>query len=659
MIDFVFTIDYEIYGNGAGALDELVYEPARRLKQLFQDYQARFVTFVEIAEFDKIEAYGTDSAIDLVKQQIMEFHRDGFEIGLHLHPQWSNARYENGMWSLDLSEYNLCTLAKARITEIVDASITYLRHVVDEPQFTPLSFRGGNWLFQPTQTAASVLNERGIKIDSSVFKGGLQRNYSLDYRRAVKNGYYWPFSSDVNEPDPKGTWFEVPIYTEMVPPWRMATSKRMAYATQYVIAGRSAKQKLTSAFDYLRFRYPLKLDYCRMTLTEMTSMVDRIIQEDQREPESYKPIVAIGHTKDLTDFSSVDSFLAYLRTKKIEIHTFEAVYPKILQMKAQADCVGSSYGESKVARHSSMVAPGESGKAKAANLKYVLITPARNEAAFIEKTIQSVVAQTNLPLKWVIVSDGSTDDTDEIVKRYAAEHPWIELIRMPERRERHFAGKIHAFNAGYARVADLDYDVVGNLDGDTSFDEDYFDFLLKKFVDNPRLGVAGTPFREESFQYDFSFTSIEHVSGACQLFRRECFEDVGGYLPIKTGGVDLVAVITARMKGWQTRSFLEKPYFHHRKISSAKHGALGIAYNAGRTDYTHGSSPVWQFFRCIYQMSRPPIVVGGVLCFAGFFWALATRAEKVVTPDFARFRRVEQMRRLSGLVNNALTLRHP
>src|SRR5881397_3520186 len=110
--------------------------------------------------------------------------------------------------------------------------------------------------------------------------------------------------------------------------------------------------------------------------------------------------------------------------------------------------------------------------------KYVLITPARNEAQFIELTIKSVIAQTVLPLKWVIVNDGSTDGTDEIVKKYAASLPWIELVRMPERRERHFAGKVHAFNAGYAKVRDLDYGVIGNLDGDVSFDEDYFEFLL-------------------------------------------------------------------------------------------------------------------------------------------------------------------------------------
>ncbi len=279
-------------------------------------------------------------------------------------------------------------------------------------------------------------------------------------------------------------------------------------------------------------------------------------------------------------------------------------------------------------------------------LTYVLITPARNEATFIEKTIQSMIAQTHRPLKWVIVNDGSTDGTDEIVKKYTAECPWIELVRMPERRERHFAGKVYAFDAGRARVADLDYDVIGNLDGDTSFENDYFEFLLSKFAENPELGVAGTPFREGTLQYDYRFTSIEHVSGQIQMFRRKCFEDIGGYVPIKTGGIDLVAVITARMKGWQTRSFLEKTYDHNRKMSSANHSALGIAYNGGRTDYTHGCDPLWEVFRSMYQMTRPPILLGGALCLMGYLWAMVTRRERVVSHEMIRFRKMEQRRRL-------------
>ena len=181
-------------------------------------------------------------------------------------------------------------------------------------------------------------------------------------------------------------------------------------------------------------------------------------------------------------------------------------------------------------------------------LSYVLVTPAKNEEDFIELTIKSVIQQTVLPLKWVIVSDGSTDRTDEIVQRYATQYEWIELVRMPERTERHFAGKVGCFNAGYERVRQLNYDIVGSLDADLSFDEEYFEFLLEKFSADPQLGLGGTPFSEGGETYDYRFSSIEHVSGACQLFRRECFEAIGGYVPVKGGGIDVIAVLSARFK---------------------------------------------------------------------------------------------------------------
>jgi biofilm PGA synthesis N-glycosyltransferase PgaC len=277
---------------------------------------------------------------------------------------------------------------------------------------------------------------------------------------------------------------------------------------------------------------------------------------------------------------------------------------------------------------------------------YVLITPARNEAQFIEQTIKAVVAQTVKPLKWVVVSDGSTDGTDDIVARYAETYRWIELVRMPERQERHFAGKVHAFNAGYAKVKDVNFDVIGNLDGDVTFDPDYFAFLLPKFTENPRLGVAGTPFREGSFQYDFRFTSIEHVSGQCQLFRRACFEDVGGFVPREIGGVDLVAVVTARMKGWETRTFLEKPYIHYRQMGTAMASVWMVPFRIGLADYLLGSHPIWECARCVYQITRRPIFLGGALRLAGFTWAAMSRSRKQVADEFVRFRRKEQMRRL-------------
>jgi biofilm PGA synthesis N-glycosyltransferase PgaC len=279
-------------------------------------------------------------------------------------------------------------------------------------------------------------------------------------------------------------------------------------------------------------------------------------------------------------------------------------------------------------------------------LTLVLVTPARNEAALIESTIQAVVAQTVRPARWIIVSDGSTDGTDDIAKRYAAQHDWIEYLRMPERQERHFGGKAIAFKAGYERLQGLDYDVIGNLDADITLVEDQFAFLLEEFRQNPRLGVAGAPFREGSHQYDYRFTSIEHVSGACQLFRRECFEDVGGYKPVQVGGVDLIAVLTARMKGWQTRSFRERVCTHHRKMGSAERGILEIKFKGGMVDYQLGVHPLWEVCRTLYQTTRKPLIVGGALRFLGYFWAMACRKRKVIPPDVEAFRQREQMVRL-------------
>jgi hypothetical protein len=238
-----------------------------------------------------------------------------------------------------------------------------------------------------------------------------------------------------------------------------------------------------------------------------------------------------------------------------------------------------------------------------------------------------------------------------------AKEEWIELVQLPERQERHFAGKVNAFNAGYARVAGLNYDVIGNLDADITMDPDHFEFLLKKFAQYPGLGVAGTPFRECERQYDYRFTSIEHVSGASQLFRRECFEQIGGYVPIKIGGIDLVAVLTARMKGWQTRSFPEKYCVHHRKMGTANRNVMAACFKGGQGDYMLGMHPVWEIFRCIYQMTAPPILLGGCLRLVGFFWGMTTRVEKVVPDDLVKFRRAEQMRRLRDFIKRVITRR--
>jgi hypothetical protein len=212
------------------------------------------------------------------------------------------------------------------------------------------------------------------------------------------------------------------------------------------------------------------------------------------------------------------------------------------------------------------------------------VTPARNEARFIESTIQSVVAQTSRPLRWVIVSDGSTDGTDEIVSRYADLHDWIELLRMPERKERHFAGKAYAFRAGKGRTDDLSYDVIASLDADITFDSEYFSFLLGKLAVDPALGVVGTPYEEKSGEiFDYRFTSLDHVSGACQVFRRECYEAIGGL----------------HCRNLRADEGVEDPHVHRQGVPAPSHHGHSTG-QSGEGELQHRSDGL--------RNGKPPIV---------------------------------------------------
>ena len=284
-------------------------------------------------------------------------------------------------------------------------------------------------------------------------------------------------------------------------------------------------------------------------------------------------------------------------------------------------------------------------------LPYVLITPARNEARYIEKTLDSMVSQTVLPQKWVIVNDGSTDETSNIVSRYLDANPWIQLIDRPIRKERNFAAKVHAFNVGQEAVSSLDYEIIGNLDADVSLDPDHFEFLMQQFANDDQLGVAGTVFREEGYYSETdSFEGQNHVSGQCQIFRRKCFEDIGGYRPNEAGGIDWMAVTTARMKGWKTRSFREKCFFHYRSMGTAERSKLASSFSYGEKDYYLGGSPIWEIFRVAYRMVKKPYIVDGLAIGCGYCWAFVSRQKRPISRDLMRFHRKEQMQKLKFIL---------
>lgn len=321
MIECVFTLDYEIYGNGEGSLRDLVLDPTRRLAKLFQEFGAPFVVFAEAVEFARMEEVQSDPDTAGLRAQLRELRSAGHEIALHLHPWWANARYEDGHWRLDWRERSICTLEPDRVEAIVSKAIRYLRDGLGDPGFTPLSFRSGLWAMQPTPVIANVLARHGVRVDSSVFKGGRVYSLGLDYRPALGNDGFWRFGSDVNLPDPHGTLWEIPIHTQMVPFWRMLGRKRLKLQNKMRSAGQGTPLPRRWR-DFLRFCYPRKLDFCRMTFEEMRESMQIVLKGRREKREEHNLIVAIGHSKDFVDSDAIRRFLNFLQERSIPITTF-------------------------------------------------------------------------------------------------------------------------------------------------------------------------------------------------------------------------------------------------------------------------------------------------------------------------------------------------
>lgn len=283
-------------------------------------------------------------------------------------------------------------------------------------------------------------------------------------------------------------------------------------------------------------------------------------------------------------------------------------------------------------------------------MSYAILTAVKNEKDYIEFTLRSVVAQSVLPAAWIIVDDGSTDGTRETAEAYACRYPWIAIISQPAGEERSFWGKARAINRAFELVKGMPIDAVANLDGDVSLDSDHFEFLLHRLEADPRLGIVGTAYVEADYDSRKDrHRDASHVSGQCQLFRVQCFSEIGGYRPIPAGGIDWLAVNMARMRGWKTRSYSEKTFFHHKPMGTGLGGVLRARFRYGYRDYLFGSYPLWQLLRIAFQMTRRPVFVGGLMLGAGYVWGCISRPERPVDVELIRFRRREQLESLRSL----------
>jgi glycosyltransferase involved in cell wall biosynthesis len=253
-------------------------------------------------------------------------------------------------------------------------------------------------------------------------------------------------------------------------------------------------------------------------------------------------------------------------------------------------------------------------------VNYVIITPAKNEVEYIEKTIRSVVNQTVLPSEYIIVNDGSTDGTEKIIEKYQNEYPWIQRLDRPQGKHRPGDGVIEAFYEGYNAISVQDWQFLVKLDGDLQFEPDYFEQQIKRFSENEKLGItSGVTCHIKGNQLILDRMPEDHTRGAAKMYRKACWNDIGGLLQVL--GWDTFDELKAQVMGWKTQSFRDLPLIHFKPIGFKQKSILRRELKAG--ERYHYMGYFWLFFllKSIYRMLHKPFFIAGFLNLYGFFKA--------------------------------------
>jgi len=281
---------------------------------------------------------------------------------------------------------------------------------------------------------------------------------------------------------------------------------------------------------------------------------------------------------------------------------------------------------------------------------YAIVTPAYNEARFIAATIESVLAQTVRPLLWMIVDDGSTDDTAGVVQRYAKEHPWIQYVRRAKQPgQSYYASNVCAIEAGLPHIGKLDYDYLAILDADISLPPDYYETVLTRMAGDNQLGIASGVYVDRVGQgLRKVLNDRRSTPKALMVFRRACYDAIGGFVPLKYGGEDTCACFAARMKGWKTWSFPNLVAVHNKPVGTGHAGNLvTIRFRQGWGEYFLASHPLFMLAKCLRRcLKEPPFVVGGLARLTGYVGAWLNRQQRQMPADLVSFIQKEQLARV-------------
>ncbi|TLS35160.1 glycosyltransferase [Pseudalkalibacillus caeni] len=283
------------------------------------------------------------------------------------------------------------------------------------------------------------------------------------------------------------------------------------------------------------------------------------------------------------------------------------------------------------------------------NSKYAIISAVRNEAEIIKSTLNSVVHQELTPHKWVIVDDGSTDGTTQILKEYEREYSWIEVIEKNDRGHAKLGGGVvESFNVGLKEIDFRTIDYIVKLDGDLEFESDYFKSLISKFENNPKLGIASglTYFKSSNNSLVKENAPLHYAIGPSKVYRVSCFKEINGL--VQDLGWDVIDVIRAQSLGWETRNFPELKLLHLRPMSS-KAGIMRGRFRNGLTDYLTGYHPLFLTARSIYRLFHYPYIFGGIMIFSGYVYGQIKVRKQLVTATEKKFIQKQQLKRLLGI----------
>ncbi|MBN1123711.1 MAG: glycosyltransferase family 2 protein [Sedimentisphaerales bacterium] len=291
---------------------------------------------------------------------------------------------------------------------------------------------------------------------------------------------------------------------------------------------------------------------------------------------------------------------------------------------------------------------------------YVIITPAFNESKYIKTTIEGVLAQSLQPISWVIVDDGSTDGTGEIVKEAMEKYGWIHYLRREKISEdSYYASNVYALLEGIKFVSDLSYTYLAILDADISLPSDYYKNILDQFERDKRLGVASGVYVDRiNGGLRKVLNDRRSTPKAIQVFRRECYEQIGGYVPLKYGGEDTCTCIMARMKGWKSWSFPEFVAIHNKPIGTGHTGNyIGIRFKQGLNEYGLATHPLFMVVKSIRRCFRErPFLLGGISRLFGYIYGYILHEKRQIPDEVVRFLRKEQINRIFAL--NAVPADH-